>query len=729
MKNMKKNDIEVLSPAGSYQALKAVINAGADAVYAAGDKFGARAYADNLTKEELCEAIDYVHLHKKRLYLTVNTLLKETELETQLYDYILPLYEQGLDAVIVQDFGVLSFIKQEFPNLNIHASTQMNITSKYGALFLQKLGVSRVVTARELSLEEIKDIHTNSDIEIESFVHGALCYSYSGQCLFSSILGGRSGNRGRCAQPCRLPYSVNGKKASYLMSLKDISAIEILPKLIESGICSLKIEGRMKQAEYGAGVTSIYRKYVDLYQTYGAKGFSVSEKDRSMLLDFGNRSGFTKGYYEMYHGADMITGKQSAHAKGNSQLQENIRETYLQKEIKEKINGTLILSKELPAKIILNYEDKSVECTGSVVEQAMQRPLDEKTVSAKMKKTGNTPFEFLDLTLHMDPDIFYSMSELNQLRRNALTQLEQNILSETRRQVTQKTSETKSERKQNSFTHPSLSVSVMKKEQFYQLLNCSFIQSIYLDYSAFLQERMVDELSKLTSLAEKSGKKIYLGMPPVFRKKDCIWFEKNIDKLEHTGITGFFVKNFDEIMFLKTCSKSKMKIVSDSQIYAYNNKAVTTTLQSGVDRLTVPLELNKKELQQMNDSDSEFVIYGYIPLMISAQCIKKTLGRCDHKKEFLKMDDRYGKQFIVQNVCGSCYNIIYNSTPLSLFHHAEVLRKMKLSNYRIHFIDESEQEIQAILSFYEESIIKMKQLKPNMYLSQYTNGHFKRGVE
>ena len=278
------------------EGLKAAVNAGADAVYMGGQRFGARAYAQNPEEAELFEALDYCHLRGKKLYLTVNTLLKEQELERELYDYLAPLYEHGVDAVLVQDFGVFQFIRRNFPDLPLHASTQMTITGVDGAKLLKSMGAERIVPARELTLEEIREIHRQVDLEIECFVHGALCYSYSGQCLMSSILGGRSGNRGRCAQPCRLPYSLykeiegegnpeafrerlkdgkrsgkaiqrlNGKDQQYLLSLKDICTLRSLPKLTEAGVCSFKIEGRMKRPEYAAGVTEIYRKYLDLYQ-------------------------------------------------------------------------------------------------------------------------------------------------------------------------------------------------------------------------------------------------------------------------------------------------------------------------------------------------------------------------------------------------------------------------------------------------------------------------------
>ena len=243
---------EVLAPAGTYECFRAAINAGADAVYLGGSMFGARAFAGNFEEAELIKAIRTAHLYGRKVYLTVNTLLRNDELE-KLVQYVKPYYEEGLDAVIVQDYGVFAVLREAFPGLDLHASTQMTITGKYGAQLLNDMGAARVVPARELSAKEIRDIYDNVDVEIESFVHGALCYCYSGQCLLSSMIGGRSGNRGRCAQPCRLTYSANGISEKYLLSPKDMCTIEAVPDILDAGVYSLKIEGRMKTARMGAG--------------------------------------------------------------------------------------------------------------------------------------------------------------------------------------------------------------------------------------------------------------------------------------------------------------------------------------------------------------------------------------------------------------------------------------------------------------------------------------------
>lgn len=315
---------EVLAPAGSMESLKAAVTAGCDAIYIGGSRFGARAYADNPECDEMLEAIDYCHMHGVKIYMTVNTLLKEREIK-DLYEYMLPYYKAGLDAAIVQDFGVMKVLHECFPGLSIHASTQMTITTGKSTGLLEKYGVDRIVPARELSLEELAQIRKDTGCEIEVFVHGALCYCYSGQCLFSSMLGGRSGNRGRCAQPCRMPYKIDGRKSSigeYILSPKESCNLPYIGQMIEAGIDSLKIEGRMKRPEYTAFVTSMFRKYVDIYAELGKEGYSEYmkshhrdfEDDMQELAEIYNRNGFTQGYLE---GKTGVAGKKKEILRGD----------------------------------------------------------------------------------------------------------------------------------------------------------------------------------------------------------------------------------------------------------------------------------------------------------------------------------------------------------------------------------------------------------------------------
>ncbi|MBR6614616.1 MAG: U32 family peptidase, partial [Lachnospiraceae bacterium] len=457
---MKKQKVEILAPAGSFESMVAAVNAGADAVYIGGSRFGARAYANNLDEEMMIRAIDYVHLHGAKIYMTVNTLVKEKELP-DLYDYLKPYYEAGLDAVIVQDLGVFAYIREHFPDMDIHVSTQMTVTGKYSAAKLKEMGAVRVVPARELTLGEIRDIYDETGLEIETFVHGALCYCYSGQCLFSSLIGGRSGNRGRCAQPCRLPFDVvrdgryiNKKNEKYVLSLKDLCTLDLIPDILEAGVCSLKIEGRMKSPRYTAGVVSIYRKYVDLYLKNGRNGYKVDPADKRMLLDLFDRGGQSEGFYRVHNGRDMVVLKEKpAFREGNQELFEQLDRLYVDAVKKEKIQGTAYFEVGKPARLTLTaeltgraaenekYDAKSASAAsvicwvdGDIVEEAKNAPMDEARIRKQLMKTGDSPFEFEKLDITIKGNIFVPVQALNSMRREALEGLEKGLLEGHKRQ-------------------------------------------------------------------------------------------------------------------------------------------------------------------------------------------------------------------------------------------------------------------------------------------------------
>lgn len=425
---------ELLAPAGNMLCLQSAINAGADAIYLAGKSFGARASADNFTDEELIYALQLSHLHEKKVYLALNTLIKEREFD-KLYDFIKPLYENRLDGIIIQDLGLLTFLNDNFPLLPIHASTQMTITGKYGSEFLKNVNVTRIVPARELSLDEIKDIKDNVDIEIETFIHGAMCYSYSGQCLFSSFLGGRSGNRGRCAGPCRLPYTIanRGKyvkkdSIAYPLSLKDMCTLEILDKLIEAGIDSFKIEGRLKSPEYVAGVTSVYRKYIDAY--FEGENTPINVKDIELLKSLYLRSSICNGYYEQHNSENMITISSPAYAGSDDETVNEIRSQYVYPVKKIPVYGLVTLSKGHNTSLILRLNNHIITCEGGMVFQAQNRPLTRDDVYKQLNKTGDAFFCFEKLEIEMEDDCFMQVKMLNELRRNAFEQLRKELLCE-----------------------------------------------------------------------------------------------------------------------------------------------------------------------------------------------------------------------------------------------------------------------------------------------------------
>lgn len=748
-------ELELLAPAGSLKTLKAVIHAGADAVYLGGSMFGARAYANNFNEEELLEAIRFGHIHGRKIILAVNTLLKEYELG-QLYDYLRPYYEAGVDAVIVQDMGVMEFIKTHFPNLPIHTSTQMTITNVEGARLLKEQGVERVVTAREMSLEEIQRIHDEVGVELESFIHGALCYCYSGQCLFSSIIGGRSGNRGRCAQPCRLSYevlqgekSLTGHHATPILSLKDMCTLPFLYELADHGVYSFKIEGRMKTPEYAAGVVSIYRKYMDSY--LDGSRIPVEKKDIRALLELGNRGGFTNGYYYHHNDSDMLSGESASHNKSEGVLQDNIRREYVDTELKEKIKGKLILNKECPAKIEVQYGKIKVSYQGDMVLVAQNRPLTKEVVTEKITKTGNTPFVFENLEVTMDDDIFMPVNQLNQLRRGALEALEEALLkpyertlpelvetssAETDRQTTgnaikekqisrQSLSQTSGQQSAGSSTE--VRVLIEDAEQLPAVLKADFVDTVYLDCMLYTRENLICKLSEDIDRVHASGKKAFYVFPFIFRQQTSLFYEKIMPELKKLPLDGIMVRSLDEIAFIKEWGNENWQMVSDSNLYTYSNEAAEYFYRLGMIQDTIPVELNRKEILRRENSRSEMIIYGRLPLMITAQCIHKNTLGCMHQHKVLNLKDRYSVHFPVKNFCSECYNVIYNSLPVCLFKEDVTVKRIAPAAVRLSFTTETEEETEQILTIYG-NIYKNGGILGQMPM-ECTNGHFKRGVE
>lgn len=720
---MAIHQAELLAPAGSYESMTAAICAGADAVYLGGQLFGARAYAQNLDTEQLKRAIDYVHLHRRSLYLTVNTLLKEKELEEKLYHYIKPLYEQGLDAVIVQDMGVFALIREYFPDLPIHASTQMTVTGVYGARMLKEMGAKRVVLAREVSLKEIAGIKEQVEIELEGFIHGALCYCYSGQCLFSSIAGGRSGNRGRCAQPCRLPYTCEGKQ-QYFLSPRDLCTIQLLPDLIEAGIYSLKIEGRMKKPEYTAGVVSIYRKYLDNYLLNG-KGYryQVKEEDKRALFDIYNRGSFTEGYYNKYNGKDMmfLKGREGEEPRKTEELFSQIQKAYIETEKKEPISGTVIIKSGQPAVIIIKSEERQIQLEGAPVMEAEKHPLDKEKIRKQIEKLGNTPFEWKDLTIETDNKSFLPVTALNELRRMAIEKLSEEIVLPYKR-VTRPMKGRIIETEESPILSYRLHVYLEKQEYVDTFLGMEGVDALYLDSCVF-------DLEELKQIVEKNREKkelIYV-LPHIFRKKEAEWLDAIYEKLYSSGMDGFLVKNYEELQYLKEKGCS-LPVRCDYTIYTYNNRAKQFLKEyNQAEWFTLPVELKKGELQGLARGFSELLAYGRVPMMVSAQCLQKNRKSCTKKAGILTLLDRYSNEFPVKNQCKFCYNKIYNCKPLSLLSKKEEVKEIAPSAIRLDFTTETVKEAKEItrcfVAAYKEGVVYEKEPW------DFTRGHFNRGIE
>lgn len=705
---MRNKDFELLAPAGSLEILKGVIESGADAVYVGGSMFGARAYANNFTEEELLEAIDFAHLRGVKVYLTVNTLIKNSEF-SKLYDYLLVYYKRGLDAVIVQDIGVVKAIHEYFPSMEIHTSTQMTVTGADGVRFLSQFGVTRVVMAREVSLAEMKRIHEETGMELEAFVHGALCYSYSGQCLFSSILGGRSGNRGRCAQPCRLPYTVEGKKDEYILSLKDMCGIKALDKLHDAGVYSLKIEGRMKQLEYACGVVKYYRSYIDSMKP-------VSDADYDRIKALGNRCGFTDRYYFDHNGSDMVT-----YVKPN--FVSNAAEPSPEKR-KLSIEGELVLREGEPGSLTVKRGDVTYKASIEPVSAALKAPLDKKAAIDRINKTGDTDFEFSHIKAQIGENVFVPNGALNKLRRDAISGLCDKLLKKYYRNDERYTDMSrltvlpehvvKSDAAHDEAINVYTTIcSCMTRAQLDTLISYECFDVFYLDFDMYDRKTLIQQFADDVQSLTKRNKKVYLMLPTIFRADSSDYFVSIAKELDKVSFEGFVVKNYEELYQTENLFTGK-KVILDHNMYTFNDVSKSAFFEHGVSGDTVPLELNSREIMHRNNIGSQMIVYGYYPLMTTANCVHKNTKGCDKKQKLIYLKDRYNKSFAVCNNCKECYNTIYNSLPTMLTKNISKLKEAGIRSFRYSFTIETPKQIKAVM---------------DDKVAEYTNGHYKRGVE
>ena len=705
---MRNKDFELLAPAGNLEIFKGVIESGADAVYVGGSMFGARAYANNFTEEELLEAIDFAHLRGVKVYLTVNTLIKNSEF-SKLYDYLLVYYKRGLDAVIVQDIGVVKAIHEYFPSMEIHTSTQMTVTGADGVRFLSQFGVTRVVMAREVSLAEMKRIHEETGMELEAFVHGALCYSYSGQCLFSSILGGRSGNRGRCAQPCRLPYTVEGKKDEYILSLKDMCGIKALDKLHDAGVYSLKIEGRMKQLEYACGVVKYYRSYIDSMKP-------VSDADYDRIKALGNRCGFTDRYYFDHNGSEMVT-----YVKPN--FVSNAAEPSPEKR-KLSIEGELVLREGEPGSLTVKRGDVTYKASIEPVSAALKAPLDKKAAIDRINKTGDTDFEFSHIKAQIGENVFVPNGALNKLRRDAISGLCDKLLKKYYRNDARYADMSrltalpehvvKSDAAHDEAINDYTTIcSCMTRAQLDTLIGYECFDVFYLDFDMYDRKTLIQQFADDVKSLTKQNKKVYLMMPTIFRADSSDYFVSIAKELDKVSFEGFVVKNYEELYLTENLFTGK-KVILDHNMYTFNDVSKSAFFEHGVSGDTVPLELNSKEIVHRNNIGSQMIVYGYYPLMTTANCVHKNTKGCDKKQKLIYLKDRYNKSFAVCNNCKECYNTIYNSLPTMLIKNISKLKEAGIRSFRYSFTIETPKQIKAVM---------------DDKVAEYTNGHYKRGVE
>lgn len=687
--------MELLAPAGSPAALRAAVQSGADAVYLGADAFGARQSAENFTPDELPRWVDYCHMYGVDVHVTVNTLIKNNEL-SKLSEYAKRLNNAHVDALIVQDLGAAEIIKNTIPDMALHASTQMTVTSLEGVKYLENMGFSRVVLARELSKDEIEYICKNAKAEIEVFVHGAICMCYSGQCLMSSILGGRSGNRGRCAQPCRLPYELMEKGQcacqGHILSPKDMSLIHELRTLNKIGVKSLKIEGRLKRAEYVSAVVGIYRKYLD-------NPGKVTEQDMQELKDAFSRTGFTDGYFKGQLGKAMMSHKTPGNSSENrftpaavlrASENANIRK------IPVNIVGTLKANAPLEV-IIYDNDGNGSDSVGTLnAESAFNKPIDETRLREQLLKLGSTPFEAESAEVYTDRGITIPVKEINAVRRTAVEELIKKRIERRAGRVCDNEILTRCERKKNDIM---LTAEVNSEEQLEAAIRGG-IKRIYAPARIMSKNPVSMAKSINTELIEKAS--------DIFSGQDIT-------------SDSALVSSPDAVY-----KYSDKRLYGDFRLNVFNSR--TAEHFSKLQGITLSPELNLHEIRDIlkyTATPAEIIGYGHLPLMIMRNCPVKAMGKCQQGKQIYTLRDRKNEEFPLMCSDG-CRSVLLNSKPLFMADKITDLTDLKINSIRLIFTVEKFSQCGKIIDVYKRALGGEK-IEP-MRENTFTRGHLYRGV-
>ena len=703
---------ELLAPAGNAETAYAAFNAGADAVYLGLDRYSARAYAGNLNIDELLKCLDYAHLHNRRIYLTLNTLLKNTEF-SDACNMLEPLVSYGLDGIIVQDFGLLEEVNRRYPKLPMHASTQMSIMSAAAIELLRNYNVTRIVPARELSLDEIAMIK-NTGIEVECFIHGAMCYGYSGKCLMSSIAGGRSGNRGRCAGTCRKAYEVyEGKRKladeCYPISMKDMCTLKDIEKMLRLNVDSFKIEGRMKSPEYSAGVTEIYRKYIDMYYEKGSVKVDPADMDKLRLLYI--RKDICSGYLNKHNGKEMITLSSPSY-------------NGIDKAYKDELTGKYVgCLKRLPVDIdvtiyngcdtVVNISDGRYDTCyiGQMPEKAINKSLNEADIRKQFGKLGQTFYELNNINVNTDNESFLPVSVLNEMRRNAF---EMHMLNYRKHNSPEYEDKVICNNEIVNESHSGLIIGVKNIKQYLALQNY--------DCDGLICDLFDDDTIKAAGT-----KPLYIRLPEIIRQANLALIRDALNKVKsEANIAGVYVPGVDALAIASECFEPH-RIYLDRGFYVFNNEAEAFALKHAAG-YTADEELNCKEMNHFNYSDKrELIIYSYIPLMYSANCLVKNFIKCDKSYEkLITLRDDANREF--KALCNHklCYNTMYNCAVLKLFYDKNAMNADVNRTRRIEFTIEDSDEVCRVMDEYVK-ITSGGNINGDTNI--YTTGHYKRGVE
>ena len=669
--NNKKTLPELLSPAGSYDAFRAAIDGGADAIYVGGSAFNARINAKNFTAEELSEAVRLAHAYGVKVYQTVNTMIFDRET-----DELLRAVEQsakiGVDAFIVSDIGAASLIRKRIPDMPLHASTQISVHNAAGARLLAEQEFSRVVPARELTSQDIKYLVDNNPLEVEIFIHGALCVSHSGQCLFSSLVGGRSGNRGLCAQPCRLPYGCSGERAGnkFPLSLKDLSLSEHVREIINSGVASLKIEGRMKSPEYVRGVTAIWRRLLD-------EGRDAGRDDVRELAELFSRGGFTDGYYTKTIGRGMLGVRSESDKQASREVEKFNKITR-----KTPVNMAVELSVGKPASLTLECGGHSVTVTGDAPQTAINAPLDEAIIRRNLSKLGDTPFALAELDIVISESVMMPLSSLNALRRSGA----ESLMNKMNAPAEYKLCGTTPERCKNAPIKANVA-------RFYS--------------PDQITERAVEYFDIITLPLEKYAVNGSVAngfvMPPVIFDSEWQKMRKMLDEAAKFTPKYVIVTNLGQIEEIKR-ALPEARLIADFRFNIGNEQTAAFFEQNGFDSLVLSPELTLSQMRDIGGAKAA-IVYGRIPLMTLEKCAIKALygeaRACEVcKRDKAEMTDRRGFVFPVLREFEH-RNVVYNSLPTGMSDKSDELLRAGIVNRHFIFTVESADEVDRIIEAYK----------------------------
>lgn len=694
--------MELLAPAGSMEALRAAVCNGADAVYLGADTFNARMNARNFSAADLQEAVVYCHVRGVKVHLTLNTLVLDREMP-RAAELIRMAASCGVDAFIVQDLGMVSLCRQLAPDVPIHASTQMSIHSLEGVLEAAALGCSRVVLARELPAEEIAHICKKSPVEIEVFVHGALCMCYSGQCYLSSVIGRRSGNRGQCAQPCRLPYGYGRFESTrYPLSLKDNCLAGELDELRRMGVASIKIEGRMKRPEYVAIVTRAYRTVLN--------GGKLTQADLQELETAFSRQGFTDGYFKGQTGSDMFGRRQES--EDTADLFASARATYEQGETQRiGVRFYAMIHRGQPARLAVEDPDGNLCRTyGPVPEQAVYRSLTAQDLEQQLKKTGGTPYLCTSVRSSLDPDLMLPASAINAMRRDVIAEL---TAKRGRAEKPHLNAYDEPPRYDGISGEPQLTVAVRTADQ---------ITSRMLSMKPTVLYVPLSELAEHPELRQRVGVETQLAaiLPRVIWSGELVPIARQLRTVYDMGVRQVLAGNLGQLHIARAAG---FAIRGDFGLNIVNSRAMRYLREQGLDSQLLSFELTLPQIRDISKAvPAEVLIYGRLPLMLMENCvIKNRTGTCTCQTGTVRLVDRVGEEFPIVKDPGTCRNVLLNGKKLYLLDKKDAFRGMGLWALRLQFTTENPSEIDKVLMDYQGRAV--------FDAGSYTRGLYSRGVE